>query len=119
MSQHQKKSPTVDPFLDFVCPHCGYGTRRFVRNIPVQESEDQPLRYRPPLFHADMQCEEVLCKVRATVHTIAESDKPTSGPKISVPNWTLDGISCHEGHPVKERPKQKDVLSSRTTNIEE
>src|SRR5664279_1085060 len=118
MSQHLKGSPTGEPFVDFVCPHCGYGTRRFLRDIPdhsLSESQFHPL----PLYHAALQCAEARCKVRATVHTVAENGSPTSGPKKKVPSWRLVGICCFEGCPAKERPEDSDVKSFWVTNLAE
>jgi len=100
-----------DVFLDFVCPQCGFGTRRFLQDIPRREFGG-PIRYRAPLFHADIKCVVERCDTHATVHTLAESDKPISGPNKEVPNWTLDSIRCYEEHPVKV---PLEILATRVT----
>ena len=115
MSQHRKGSPTGDPFVDFVCPHCGSGTRRLLRHIPDGPRTEG--RFHPlPLFHAALRCGNERCEVRATVHTVAESGNASAGPKKMVPHWKLVGICCFEGHPVKERPEESDVESAWITS---
>lgn len=115
MSQHRKGSPTADPFVDFVCPDCGFGTRRLARDLP-EIIVQAPIRYRASLFHADLKCVAEGCSTHATVHTLAESGKPTAGPKKAVPTWKLDGIRCYEEHPVTV---PIEVKSSRVTGGEE
>lgn len=97
---HQTGMPTDVLYVNFVCPQCGLGTRRSLRDIP-RRSVRGPIRYRLHLFHADLRCVGQRCDSHATVHTLAESDKPNAGPKIAVRSWTLVGICCYAGHPVK------------------
>ena len=101
MAVHQKGTPKDVVFVDFVCPQCGLGTRHYVSDIP-QQGFLSAVRYRPPLFHVDLKCAVQDCQAHTTVHTLAESGKPTAEPKILVPNWKLVGISCYKGHPIKE-----------------
>jgi hypothetical protein len=110
---HQKGMPRDVVFVDFVCPQCGLGTRRYLRDIPEQRFLSA-VRYRLPLFHVDLKCVVQNCEAHTTVHTQAESGKPTAEPKIPVPNWKLVGISCYYGHPIKVPLDRKGA--SRVTN---
>lgn len=91
----------VEPYVDFVCPHCGVGIRRWEREILLREFSS-PARYTPALYHAFLRCDSQRCAGRAEVHTLAESDSPNAEPRIAVSNWKLEGINCHEGHDLKQ-----------------
>ena len=101
-----------DAVVDFVCPQCGRGSRRYLREIPERDFVSD-VHYQPPLFHADLRCVSERCDSHAIVHTLAGSGKPNAGPEIPVPNWKLVGIRCYEGHLVKE-PLQ--VIALRVTH---
>lgn len=98
----------VDLFLDFVCPQCGLGTRRSLRDIHQRQFQNLD-RYKPFLFHAFLRCAEASCSGRGVVHTLAESGSPSASPKIAVNLWKFEGIDCHEGHTLKEPSQLSDL----------
>ena len=106
------RSSMVEPYVDFVCPECGTGIRRFQHDIPQGEFHNLD-RYKPVLFHAFLRCDDPHCAGRGVVHTLADTDSPTESPKIPVNRWKLEGIDCHEGHRLKE-PKQLSDLKGWT-----
>ena len=104
ISDYLQRWPTTDRFVDFACPVCGHGNRRSESDIPLREFLTE-LRYPPTLFHESLKCEEKGCDAHARVHTLADCDPSTIAPRIAVPKWKLDGITCFYGHPVKQPPE--------------
>jgi hypothetical protein len=100
MSERLRGSSTDDAFVDFVCPHCGYGTRRFLRDIPDHPHTGSPIHFHPPLFHVALRCAVKGCDTHATVHTLAESGNSSAEQTKKVPRWTLEGIGCYAKHPI-------------------
>ena len=114
MLQSRSHSPMDAAFLNFVCPHCGCGARRLLQDIPKEEADSSS--YRPVLFHAALRCVVEGCGASATVHTLAKPDKSASAPKQMVSSWALEGIRCHDGHPLRV---PLEMMSSWVTNREE
>src|ERR1017187_9993968 len=74
MLQGRFQSPMDAAFLNFVCPHCGYGARRLLRDIPEEEVANLS-SYRPVFFHASLRCVVEGCGTSATVHTDRKSTR--------------------------------------------
>jgi len=97
-------SPTGTETLDFVCPHCGKGYRHLIAGFrtvetlyPHQEQHDLPM------FHVSLRCERESCISHARVHTIAASETASTMPLKPLSEWKLHGITCFDGHRVKEQ----------------
>ena len=106
-------SPTGKEFLDFVCPHCGTGYRYLCSEIPKQQfSLNLNLRqHDPPMFHVSLKCVVADCATHARVHTLAASEQSNTIPRIALSEWKVHGITCFDGHPVRE---PLEPLSSET-----
>jgi len=95
-------SPTVEPFVDFVCPQCGYGRRGLVGKIrqegfrsPPQGAILDPI----DLFRESLECDVAGCPAHARVHTQGETSTSGTTPKIAVSEWRgMKGITCSLGH---------------------
>ncbi len=100
-------SPTGKETLDFVCPNCGNGSRHSIsllREIEIPYTPS-PHPHGPPLFHVSLKCEKEGCLTHARVHTLAASEPSRTSPKIALSEWKLNGLTCYDGHPVKEPPE--------------
>lgn len=97
----QEHTSKENQYLDFVCPNCGYGKRRTIQEIPEPQERD-PLSYpgRHDLCHVRLRCEKNHCEP-AKVHTLKNSDSSTETPRKPVRDWTLEGIRCIHGHPLR------------------
>ena len=97
-------SPTGAPFVDFVCPQCGYGRRHLFDELRLEEFESPPLdaiRFPIDLFHDSLKCDEVDCSAHARVHTQGETSTSDTAPRIAVSEWRdMTGITCSRGHPL-------------------
>lgn len=96
-------SQSDERFVNFVCPECGYGTRRFLRDISIESSD----RYEQTRFFGEsFRCDREGCVARTRVHTLGREETTTANesritPIIALPKWNLDGITCLNRHPIK------------------
>jgi hypothetical protein len=97
-------SPTDAPFVDFVCPQCGYARRRLFDELRQEEFESPPpdaIRFQIDLFHDSLKCEVEGCSAHARVHTTGETSTSGTVSKIAASEWDgMKGITCSLGHPV-------------------
>ena len=97
----------AEPFVDFVCAQCGFGSRRLLSSIPESQFESPPtsaIRYVRDLFHESLRCKTEGCAAHARVHTIRDNSTSDDMPIKPVAEWKLSGITCSLGHPVDFRP---------------
>jgi hypothetical protein len=98
-----------DSFVDFVCPQCGFGSRRPIPSFRQEEPltpPPNPIRYPRDLFHESLKCEKVGCTAHARVHTPGETSTSGTTPKIAASKWHgMTGITCSQGHPLKLHPE--------------
>jgi hypothetical protein len=83
-------------FVDWVCPHCGAGSRFNVAEVPEREFTSATDSYEIAVFHAFLRCAVKGCHAHATVHTLAENEHP----RLPIENWQVTA-RCYEGHPVR------------------
>lgn len=102
-----ERSPKDESFVDFLCPHCGWGMRRPPHTIPARSApavrRDSPL-WKPALAHVSLECEREGCAARAIVHTLAGSEAETLLLKAAAHHETfaLAGITCYSRHPIRQ-----------------
>lgn len=84
-------------FVDWVCPHCGAGSRFDAAEVPEREFTSAREDYQILVFHAFLRCALESCAAHATVHTLAENQHPRLSPE----KWKAVTARCYEGHPAR------------------
>lgn len=84
-------------FVDWVCPHCGAGTRLNVAEVPERDFTSATEHYEVPVLHAFLSCTVENCAAHATVHTVADNGRPT----LPLEWWKSVTARCYFGHPAR------------------
>src|ERR1017187_85413 len=96
-------APKDKAFVDFVCPKCGFGSRRLLDSFRRDEFGYTPpsaILYPIEIFHESLQCDRK-CFAHGRVHTLAETSAPDI-PRITISKWNgMTGITCSLGHPLR------------------
>ena len=103
ITQRRTRPATDDDFVNFVCPNCGLGSLHLVGRLEKPEAASFSSLVRPPIYHAFLKCSGGRCKLRVSVHTLAQSGAQDAEPKIAVHSWKVAALECPDGHHAEER----------------
>ena len=98
ITQHQNPPVRGKEFANFVCPHCGLGTRHLVTELEVRKAISFSILSPPPLYCARLRCGDMRCEERALVHTTARGAERNAEPTKDLNDWKVDALQCPCGH---------------------
>ena len=112
---HSRLVHAGNEILNFVCHHCGSGNRYYPSELREQEFSFDPyaLADGQSVFHESLRCVEEQCSTHARVHTMATNGCADAAPTKPLAEWQLHGITCCDGHQVREPLKVVAKLRSR------
>ena len=93
----QRAKPAKGRIVNFVCPHCGFGTKNPVELLHVRESRPTMRLDREPLYGATVRCGEKKCKTPIVAYTkcaAGNGQDPTIAPQY----WRSTALECPAGH---------------------
>ncbi len=112
---HSKLSRAGNEILNFVCHHCGGGYEYSPLEVREQEFSFDPyaLADGQSLFHESLRCGAVQCSTLARVHTMAVGGPPGAASARRLSEWHLHGITCCDGHLIRDPLQVVAKLQSR------
>lgn len=112
----QRPQPAKGRFLNFVCPHCGFGTKHPLEPLQIRESRPVMRLGKEPLFGVTVRCGDEKCGMTVVAYTKCGSDGSGAEPTIAPQYWRSATLECPTGH----RAKQPiEVLGSRIVPVQE
>ncbi len=97
MAQERKQPATGGRFVNFVCPHCGFGTKNPLQYLELRESPPGMRFGREPLLCVTVRCGDENCQAAVSVYTKGASESDME-PPIAPQYWRSATLECPAGH---------------------
>ena len=94
----QRAKPKSGRIVNFVCPHCGFGTRHAVEPLVIQEPRPTTRLDKEPLYGATVRCGEKKCKTPIAAYTRCSAESNGVEPTIAPQYWRSAALECPAGH---------------------